>query len=231
MKQELIKSIVRVGNSAGVILPLSWIRGKAKITLIEEPQNIEKELLEILTPYLSDIQAIGIAGSYAREEQTEQSDIDCVVITHTKEGKIQKGKYDILCIPQGKIEKIISNNILPLGPMLREVSPIMNQALFETYREITLTKKNLAFHIETTKSAIKMNKESLALAQELNEKISDSVIYSLILRMRQLYLVECMHIKKKATLIEFKKSIKMITGSLNIYARYQSLKKGNPQKK
>lgn len=76
-----------------------------------------------------------------------------------------------------------------------------------------------------------MNKESLALAQELNEKISDSVIYSLILRMRQLYLVECMHIKKKATLIEFKKSIKMITGSLNIYARYQSLKKGNPQKK
>ena len=43
---ELIKPIIRVGNSAGVILPKEWLNGEAKIRLISKPKNIEKFVLQ-----------------------------------------------------------------------------------------------------------------------------------------------------------------------------------------
>ena len=46
MKQELIKQIVKVGNSAGVILPREWLNGKARIELIEKAIQFGKAMLE-----------------------------------------------------------------------------------------------------------------------------------------------------------------------------------------
>ena len=41
-KQELIKPIVRMGNSACVLLPKAWVDGKARVELIEKPIDIKK---------------------------------------------------------------------------------------------------------------------------------------------------------------------------------------------
>ena len=79
MKQELIKPIVKVGNSAGIILPKEWLNGKEKVELIETPKDIKKELLEVLDSYLPDIIGIYLTGSYARGEETPESDIDILV--------------------------------------------------------------------------------------------------------------------------------------------------------
>ena len=79
MEQELVKQVVRVGNSAGVILPREWLNAKAKVKLVGEPLNIKKNVLEILAPYLGDVIGIYIVGSYAREEETERSDVDVLV--------------------------------------------------------------------------------------------------------------------------------------------------------
>ena len=43
---ELIKETIRVGNSAGVLLPKEFLNTKVKIVL--QPLNIEKDILEIL---------------------------------------------------------------------------------------------------------------------------------------------------------------------------------------
>ena len=79
MKQELIKPIIKVGNSAGVILPKNWINGEARIELIEKPLDIKNDILEILKPYLQNIEGIYLIGSYARGDYKSNSDIDIFI--------------------------------------------------------------------------------------------------------------------------------------------------------
>ena len=46
MENELIKKTIRVGNSAGVLLPKEWLNTEVKVVL--QPRNIEKDILDIL---------------------------------------------------------------------------------------------------------------------------------------------------------------------------------------
>ena len=48
MENSIIKPIIRVGNSAGVVLPLEWYGGKARIELIQKPLNIKADILDII---------------------------------------------------------------------------------------------------------------------------------------------------------------------------------------
>ena len=67
---EIIKNAIRVGNSAGVLLPRGWLGSQVKVIL--EPLNIEKEVIEILMQekILEDALGVYITGSYARNEQS-----------------------------------------------------------------------------------------------------------------------------------------------------------------
>ena len=185
MKQELVKKVIRVGNSAGVLVPKEWINGKAHVELVEKPVNIKSEVLEILDSRLEDVVGIYIVGSYARNEQKEDSDVDVLVITNKTEERLEKEKYNLVIIPEEKIAKILEGNILPLLPMIKEANPLLNSTLIEKYKDTKLTKKNLKFHLETTKSALKVVKEAIELAKIDNENISDNVMYSLVLRLRE----------------------------------------------
>ena len=68
---ELVRKIVRVGNSAGVVLPREWLNGTAKVELVRKPLDIKGDILKILEPYLEDISGIYLVGSYARGEQRQ----------------------------------------------------------------------------------------------------------------------------------------------------------------
>ncbi|MBU4069729.1 MAG: nucleotidyltransferase domain-containing protein [Nanoarchaeota archaeon] len=221
MKQELIKPVIRLGNSAGVVLPKEWYGGKARIELVEKPFNIQKETLEILQQYLYDIQGIYLVGSYARKEQTEKSDIDILVITNKTNKQLKQGKYNLLLISKKEMENSLKNNILPILPMLREAKVLLNESLILGYKKTLLTKKNLRWHFETTKSAMKMNKAVLEIGGKM---ISDNIIYSLILRLRELYIVDCLMHNKKSSTTEFLKLVKKITNSISSYGAYIRLK-------
>jgi len=226
MKQELIKPIIKMGNSACVLLPKKWINGKARIELIEKPLNIKKDILEILDSYLEDILGIYLVGSYAREEETIESDIDVLVITNKINKKINNGKYEMILISKENLEKTLKKNILPLLPMLREAKPIFNSNLIKNYKNTLINKTNLKWHIETTKSALKINKEFIKLAEETNENISDGILYSLILRLREIYIIQNLKKNKITFNKDFKKFIFSITGSLKSYEAYLRGKKG-----
>ena len=88
MEQELIKPIVKVGNSAEVLMPKEWINGKEYIKLIKKPLNLKKDILEILDSYLEDILGVYLVGSYERNEQKDESDVDVLVITEKENKKI-----------------------------------------------------------------------------------------------------------------------------------------------
>ena len=90
---ELVKNTIRVGNSAGVLLPREWLGSQVRVIL--EPLNLDKEIVEILmrAKILGDVLGAYIVGSYARGEQTIESDIDVLVITGSINKKIKIGKY------------------------------------------------------------------------------------------------------------------------------------------
>lgn len=193
---ELIKPIIRVGNSAGVVLPKEWLRGKARVELIERPIDIRKEVFEIVRDYLGSIKGIYLVGSYARGEESDKSDVDILILTSNINKRIKEGKYDIILIDEEYLKRELKKNALPLLPMIKEAKAFLNGALIEKYKSFGLTKRNLEFHFETTKSAMAVCKEMIELVKQIKNKVSDNIIYSLVLRLREAYIVDCL-IKNK----------------------------------
>jgi len=229
-KQERVKEIVQVGNSAGVILPREWLNGKARVVLVEEPLNIRKDIFDITEEYLNDIMGIYIVGSYGRGDETRESDVDVLVITNGINKKIKKGRYDVLLISDESLQKELKENIIPLLPMLKEAKPILNSNLIEEYKKVHLTKKNVKPILDLTKSSLKVNKELINLANRGN-KLGDSLSYSLILGLRTLYILECLKRSKKWSTKELKRLIKNTTGSMEAYEGYLRVKAGKKEKR
>lgn len=231
---ELItKKAVKVGNSAGVLLPVAWLNGIVEIKLISLPPNKEEiinQLFSVLKNKLLDIKSLAIVGSYARDEEESQSDVDVIAITEKEEAHLKIGKFDVLFLTEKKIEEDLKKNALPILPMLREAKPIININLIKKYSCYPVTKNNLKWHIETTKSAIELAKESLDVAKDTGKLAGRAVAYSLILRLRSLYLIDCLIKNKKWTNKEFNNLVKKITGSKVAYEDYLNVKNNKNKK-
>lgn len=224
---ELIKNTIRVGNSAGVLLPKEFLNTQVKIVL--QPLNIEKDVLDILLKekVLSNVFGVYLVGSYARNEQTIDSDIDILVITDNLNDKIVSGKYDLMLVSKDLVDEKMEKNIFPLLPMMIEAKPIINKFLLDNYANTPITKNNLKWHIDTTKSAMDVVMEYIKLAEETGKEVSDAASYSLVLRLRTIYLIDCLKKRKKWTKEEFLGLIKKISGSLTAYERYLESKNKN----
>lgn len=219
-KQELVRPIVKVGNSAGVLLPKEWLNGKASISLLEEPLKIEKDVFEIIGHYLKDVMGIYLVGSYARGEQTERSDVDILIITNETDKKIIHGKYNITLISMGNLESSLENNVMPIFPMLKEAKAILNSKLIKKYEKTELRKQNVEGILEITKSSLDVSKEFIKLSKETNEKLGDGISYSLVLNFRTIYLLNCLKNNKKWSSKELRNLIKKIGGGLEAYEGY-----------
>jgi len=224
MKIEIIKPIIRVGNSAGVLVPKEWINGSARVELIVKPLNIRKDILEILNPYLEDIIGIYLIGSYARGEQIEKSDVDVLVITQKISKRIKKEKYDILLITKNEINYTLKNNALPLMPMLMEAKAIINEEYLKSIKNQKISRRNIKWNMDMIKSALNINKKLIELKKDYSEYVGDSVAYSLILNLRSLYIIKCIKKGQKWSTKGLLFPIKKITGSLEAYEGYLRVK-------
>jgi len=228
MKTEIIKPIIKVGNSAGIILPKSMVGGKARVEIIENPINIKEDIIKILEDQLQNIKGIYLTGSHARNEQTEKSDIDIIAITNDINKKIEKGKYNILLLSEKSLSDTLEKNILPLLPMIKEAKTLINSSLLEKYQKTKITKKNIKAYLEITESALEINRSFI----ELEEKnVSDSIAYSLIISLRSADIIDCLKTNKKWTNKDLKMLIKKISGSTNSYESYLRIKNNLNTKK
>lgn len=221
---ELIRNIVKVGNSAGVVLPREWLNGKARIELVEKPINVKKDILEILENYLEDIIGIYLIGSYARGEQTDRSDIDVLVITNKTNENINQNKYHFILISKSNIEDALKTFILPVLPMLREAKPVVNADLIREYKKTKLTRNNLKFYFEITKSGVNLNKAFIEFDEDYESNCSDANAYSLILHIRSTYIVDCIIKNKIWDNKLFINLIEEIAGSSKAYEGYLRIK-------
>ncbi len=194
--KQITKIVQEIGNGAHIYLPKETIGKKVVITLAEKTvEDIEKEIISMLNPYLKHIKGIYLHGSYARNEQTPESDIDILVIT---DGKIKIKKrireYEIISSTEKQIEKTIKNNAVLILPIIKEAKPILNQDITEEYKRQKLTKKNTRWYIETTESSLKLAKNWIS---DKDIKSMPNIVYPLILRLRGLYLIEALIHDKK----------------------------------
>jgi len=226
---ELVRPVVRVGNSAGIILPKKWLNNRAKVVLIPEKiGDISHNIIKILDEnnLLKSVLGIYLSGSYARGEQRWDSDIDILVISSNINKQIKIDDYDILIIPEKELKEALEKQILPILPMLKESKVILNEELIKEYTSTSLTRKNLKWHIETTKSALEINKKDIEISREMGIKnIGDANVYSLILRLREAYIVDSLIKNKPWSNKKLISLIKKICSSELIYKRYLEVKK------
>lgn len=234
---ELIRNTIRVGNSAGVLLPKEWLNSQVRVEIIsKKPIDILVDVINILENegIFSDILGIYLTGSYARNEETPESDIDILVITDNINRSVKRGIYELLVISKDNLIRLLNKNIMPLLPMLVESKSLLNQELLEELKKTKINKKNLEWHINTTKESIKKSKSLIEIRKKLRDsKISDGIAYSLVLRMRGIYIIDCLKKNKLWSNKELVNLIEKITGSSLIYERYNHIKneKGEDQEK
>ena len=177
--------VQKFGNSAHIVLPKEYIGKRIKFTTKTKTfSQIKLEIIKIITPCLENVLAVYIYGSYARNEETLDSDVDILIVTD-KEVKISDEEYKIISITEAQIIKTLEKDAILILPIIRESIPIINSQLLERYKDYKFTRENTKEFLEACERIIKINKQSL----ELNLGIG-AMIYSLILRVRGLLILD-----------------------------------------
>jgi len=233
---SILRRTIKSGNASAVVLPKTWLAKTVRIELIEKDNYmILQEVLEIIksSVELSEIFGVYLVGSYARKDRENSSDIDILVLSEKTDREIIKERgYEILIVSKGLLDYKLKKNLLPIGTMLREAIPLLNGKLIRDLK-VKVTKENVKWYIETTRERLKVIRESVDRIEKNkpNGKLNDLVSYSLVLRLRTLYMINCL-IKNKAYKKEdFVRLIKNISGSLISYERYTHLKNDGENKR
>ena len=225
-----IKKTVRAGNSSAVILPRAWLDQEGRVELVKKtPEKILYETLSIASKHVALEEIIGIylAGSYARGEEDRKSDIDILIITSDVDKEmIHEGIYNVLIVSDSLLKWKLENDILPIGPMLKEAVALLNSSYLDSIK-IKVTKKNVKWYIETTRDKLEIIKKAMG---KMNGNIDNRVAYSLVLRIRTLHLIQKLIREKKYSKKEFMKLIDKISGSSKAYLAYLAVKNNMEEK-
>ncbi|MBI2650018.1 DUF2080 family transposase-associated protein [Candidatus Woesearchaeota archaeon] len=221
------KTVQRFGNGGHVVLPKEYV-GK-RIRFIVKPksfEDIKSEVLGILKPYLENILGVYLYGSYARNEQAIDSDVDILVITDTKLKIIDKvDAYSVVSITLTELESTLKNNAVLLLPIVKEARTVINPGLLEKYKEYRFTNNNTKWFIESSTHILELNKKGLDLNFEIG-----SIVYSLMLRLRGLVMIKLMLNNKlysKASLFSYLKSSEFSQNKIEEFYRIYSKERDN----
>ncbi len=206
MQEQIVKTVVTSGNGGAVWVPKDWIGEEVVVTLPIKPRlSIKQRIIHLLEPYLQDIIAIGLFGSYARSEQTPGSDIDVLVITKEKDLNIPAKGMDIVAFTMEKLKKAIAQYPVMYYPMVQEAKPLINASSLEELKKVSITKEQFHGFLQETKEHLQSSKELLVLDRLDHDRVvSYSVIYSSMLRLKGVYFIHCFLRKEAFFLKKFK---------------------------
>lgn len=219
--ESLIKQTREVGTSAGVLLPRNWLNKQVVVTLFNpSKEKIAQDLLTILFEYNlnEDVKGIYLFGSYARGDYDMNSDIDILVITNKTNKIIHNKNYEILLVSETAFSKNLTTN-LNYSSILSEAEIIFNKELIEKYKSKKL-KFNSGKILNEIKRVLTINKDIVKICKENSKNVPDGIVYSVVLRLRELYLIKCLLSREK----NHKKDIFEKT-SEKIYSAYIRIKR------
>ena len=223
--ETLMRRAREVGTSAGVLLPRKWLNKQVVVTIFPPSKaDIAKDILDIFFKQNlnEEIKGIYLFGSYARGDHDFNSDIDVLVITQKLNKLITHGNYEVLLVSEHDFSKNLSTNLNYLS-ILKEMKIIINNELIKKYSSIK-HKFNIKKILTEIKSIIKINEDSLNLCKDNKQDIPDGIAYSIVLRLRELYLIKCLLSNKEYHKEDFLK----ITGENN-YLAYNRIKRNEKE--
>jgi hypothetical protein len=233
MTEIHIKKAVKAGNSSAVILPRAWLNKEIRVELIKKtPEIILLETLDIARKHINISEIIGIylTGSYARKEESSDSDVDMLIITSNIDKSIKEGAYNILFVSKSLLMQKLKKDLFPIGQMIKECKPLLN-ADYLSNLEIKPTESNIKWYLETSEEKLKMIKKIIENLEKSNKKYADSrIAYTLILRIRTMYIIKNLIEDKNYSKAEFMALIKRISKGNNAYKAYLAIKEDLAQK-
>jgi predicted nucleotidyltransferase len=224
--ETLIKQTRELGTSAGVLLPRKWLNKQVVVTLhFPSKEDIALDIFKILLERGLNEEAKGIYlyGSYARQEQDFGSDIDILVITHNVDKLIKQENYEILLVSEKSFLKNLPKSLNYLS-FLAEAKVILNKVLIKKYSAEKI-KLNTKDNLKEIERVIKINREGLLACKESKQKIPEGIIYSIVLRLRELYLIKCLFSGREYHKNDF---IKNVGGK--VYSAYARVKNNEKEK-
>jgi len=204
--ETIVKQTREVGTSAGVLLPRKWLNKQVAVTLLYNPmEKIAEDILNILLKQNLNEETKGIylVGSYSRKDYDYDSDIDILVITQKTNKLINQDNYEIMLISEENFSKNLPNSLIYLS-MLKEAKTIINKELIEKYLNKSV-KLNIKPALNEIKGILEINKDSISTCEKTQKNVPDGIIYSVVLRLRELYLIKCLRSNKDYSKKDFVK--------------------------
>lgn len=200
IKEQIVKRVVKSGNGGAVWVPKDWLGQEVIVILPDKPQlDIKEKIMHLLEPYLKHATAVFIYGSYARNEETKDSDVDVMVITKDKTmHKIKEPNLEINILGLDKLKKVIKKYPVMYYQIVQEAVPLINAYVLDELRNVKINNENFKHYLNDTKEHIQSNKELIELDKLDGVYIkSYSILYSTILRLRGIFVIKCILNKEK----------------------------------
>src|SRR3989338_2732397 len=198
----IVKAVKRYGNSGGIYVPSNWIGGRVRAELIEEPFDVKKDIISKIP--LEHVISVILYGSYARNEQANGSDIDIIIIAD-EDAKLgipsgMNKMYDIQVKGLNDMRNAVMHDAVLHKVLKDEAVALINHGLL---RDLVKEKPDLGSidtRISLAESALNIVKEMLKEGAEKAE-----MVYPLMLRLKEMILVQYLIENKKYSTIMVKK--------------------------
>lgn len=184
----ILKTVKKYGNSGGVYVPSSWIGGKVKVEMIDEPANPRKDVLENV-PLEHVISAI-LYGSYARKEMERGSDIDILLVTD-EDAKIFipseiKKKYDIQVKSLSELRNVLAHDPVFYKTIRDEAVAIINHNLLDDVRKNAPPAREIEKRLKIIESSLNITKKII----DLDYTHATDLVYPVVMRLREAMILE-----------------------------------------
>jgi predicted nucleotidyltransferase len=229
MEEKLIRKVTLIGNGAHVFVPKEW-SGEQIALIRPEKKSLKERIISLIEPHLDSIAGVYLYGSHARAENIPGSDIDLLIIT-TRNLKIKADNFEIICLQREEIKKAIKIAPVLIYSILSEATPLINSALLEELREQYKPKTgDFTEYFDECRRIIKINEEFIK-EEKGRYMPGEAVVYSLILRLRGIFIIKSILSRERYSHKQFKSWIKSHLPKIDfdsVYGAYRSSKNEEP---
>src|SRR3989344_2389773 len=228
-QEQIVRIAKTFGNGAHISVPKGWT-GEQVVLVRSQKKSLRERIFSVLDSYLNSVVGVYLYGSYARDEQGEDSDIDLFVITD-KKIEIKAEGFEILCLGQKEIEKAIQLEPLLMYAILSEAKHLINSSLLENL------KKNYKPTVDYFREYLKDCQRMIKISEEFLESekaefiISEAVIYSLVLRLRGIFIIKSIVKVDKYSHKLFKSWIRAKVSQIDFGLIYESYRGSKNEKR
>jgi hypothetical protein len=125
---EFIKKAIRVGNSAGILLPKKFLGAEIKVQVIKRQSNPKKEIIKLVYPLIEQVECVFLIN----ENPTE-----AIAISRDIKKIIKKSEIKLSFVSFEKIIKDMKKSSL-LREKILNAKPILNKEKLDSIKKEVL---------------------------------------------------------------------------------------------